>query len=174
MTCNIKQIWWQVLTWTLVIKLKEVTLLKIVNNKVSKIDINSYSKSINSDNRDNSDSSSNINENITLTSHTTMSSSHEIISRLYLIIFKILIRISSILISALKTFINENEKWSISLIKTVITNANWTSLKSINKNKNKRITIRFLKMWVMNAAVKTAINYWSIKFSEYQIDLKSS
>ncbi len=146
MTCNIKQIWWQVLTWTLVIKLKEVTLLKIVNNKVSKIDINSYSKSINSDNRDNSDSSSNINENITLTSHTTMSSSHEIISELHSTIFKIFIRILSILTSVSKVFINKNEKQSISFTKTVITDANWISLRSVNENRFKRITIRSLKM----------------------------
>jgi len=53
-----------------------------------------------------------------------MSNDHEIISRSYLTIFKILIRISSILTSVLKTFINENEKQSISFIKTVITDAN--------------------------------------------------
>ncbi len=88
-----------------------------------------------------------------------MSSSYEIISKSYLIIFKILIRISLILTSALKTFINENRKWSVSFTKTVITDINWTSLRSVNENRNKRITIKFLKMWMINAAVKTAINH---------------
>jgi len=146
MIYNIKQTQWWVLTWTLVIKLKEVTLSKIVNDEVSKIDINSYSKSINSDNSDNSDSSDNISENVTFTLHTTMSSSHKIISESYLIIFKILIRISLILTSALKTFINENEKWSVLFTKIVIINVNWISLRSVNENRSKRITIRFLKM----------------------------
>jgi len=53
-----------------------------------------------------------------------MSNDYEIINELYLTIFKILIRISSILTSALKTFINGNEKQSIFSIKTAITNAN--------------------------------------------------
>jgi len=53
-----------------------------------------------------------------------MSSNHEIISELYSTIFKIFTRISSILISTLKTFMNENEKQSISFTKTVITDAN--------------------------------------------------
>ena len=74
------------------------------------IDINSHSKSINSSNSDNSDSSDNINENVTLTLYTTMNSDYKIINELCLTIFKILIRISSILTSALKTFINENKK----------------------------------------------------------------
>jgi len=96
-----------------------------------------------------------------------MSSSHEIISEFYLIIFKILTRISSILTSALKTFINENEKWSVSFTKTMIIDTNWTSLRSVNKNRSKRITIRSLKMWETDTAVKTAANYWSIKFFKY-------
>ncbi len=125
MTCNIKQIWWWVLTQILVIKLKEVTLLKIVNSKVSKIDINSYSKSINSDNRNNSDSSDNISEDMIFTSHTTMSSDHRIINRFCLIIFKIFIRISSISTSVSKTFINKNEKQSISFTKTVFKISEW-------------------------------------------------
>ncbi len=174
MTCNIKQIWWQILTQTSVIKFKEVTSLKTVNDEVSKIDINSYSKSINSDNRDNSDSSDNISEDVTLTTHTTMSNDHEIISESHLTIFKILTRISSILTSALKTFINENEKWSVSSTKTAITDVNWISLRSVNENRSKRIIIRSLKMWKADAAIKTAVSYWSIRFSECQINLKNS
>ena len=96
-----------------------------------------------------------------------MSSSHEIISKLYLTIFKIFIRISSISTSVLKAFINENEKWSVSFTKTTITDANQTSLRSVNENKSKRITIRSLKMWETDVAVKTAANYWSIKFFKY-------
>ncbi len=61
---------------------------------------------------------------MTLTLHITMSSSHKIINRFHLIIFKILTRISSILTSVLKTFINENKKQSILSIKTVIIDAN--------------------------------------------------
>ncbi len=53
-----------------------------------------------------------------------MSSSHEIISELHLTIFKILIKISSISTSALKAFINENEKQSVLSIKTVIIDTN--------------------------------------------------
>jgi len=53
-----------------------------------------------------------------------MSNNYEIISRLYSIIFKILIRISSILTSVLKTFINENEKQLISFTKIMITDVN--------------------------------------------------
>ncbi len=53
-----------------------------------------------------------------------MSNDYKIISKLHLTIFKILIRISSILTSVLKTFINENEKQSVSFIKTAIINAN--------------------------------------------------
>jgi len=53
-----------------------------------------------------------------------MSSSHEIISELCSTIFKILIRISSILASVSKIFINENEKQSISFTKTAITDTN--------------------------------------------------
>ncbi len=124
MTHNIKQTQWWVLTQTLIIKFKEVILLKTVNDKVSKIDINSHSKSINSSNRNNSDSSDNISENVTFTLYTTMSSSHEIISEFHSTIFKILTRISSISTSVLKTFINENEKQSVSFTKTVITDAN--------------------------------------------------
>ena len=75
-----------------------------------------------------------------------MSNDYGIISKLYLIIFKIFIKILSILTSALKTFINENEKWSVLFIKTLIIDANWISLRSVNENRNKRITIRFLKM----------------------------
>ncbi len=53
-----------------------------------------------------------------------MSSNYEIISEPYLTIFKILTRISSILTSALKMFINENEKQSVSSTKTVIIDIN--------------------------------------------------
>ncbi len=88
-----------------------------------------------------------------------MSSSHEIINRLYLTIFKILIRILLILTSVLKTFINRNEKQSILSIKTVITDTNWISLKSVNENRSKRIIIRSLKMWKTDAAVETAAHY---------------
>ncbi len=146
MTYNIKQTQWQVLTQILVIKFKEVTLLKTVNSRVSEVDINSYSKSINSSNRDNSDSSDNISESVTFTLHTTMSNDHEIISEFYLTIFKILTRISSILTSASKMFINENEKQSISFTKTAIIDINWISLRSVNENRSKRIIIRSLKM----------------------------
>ncbi len=111
---------------------------------------------------------------MTFTLYTTINSDYKIINKLYLTIFKILIRILSILTSALKTFINENEKQSISSTKTVITDANWISLKSVNENRFKRITIKFLKMWKINAAVKTAVSYWSIKFFKCQINLKSS
>ncbi len=124
MIYNIKQTQWWVLTQTLIIKFKEVTFLKTANSEVSKIDINNYSKSINSNNSDNSDSSDNISENATFTLYTTMSSSHEIINESYSIIFKIFTKISLILTSALKTFINENEKQSILSTKTVITDIN--------------------------------------------------
>ncbi len=53
-----------------------------------------------------------------------MSSDYKIINKFYLTIFKILIRILLILTSALKTFINKNEKQSVSFTKTVIINAN--------------------------------------------------
>ncbi len=49
----------------------------------------------------------------------------------------------------------------------MIIDANWISLKSVNENRNKRITIRSLKMWATDAAVKTTVNYWSIKFFKY-------
>ncbi len=88
-----------------------------------------------------------------------MSSSHEIINRLYLTIFKILIRILLILTSVLKTFINRNEKQSILSIKTVITDTNWISLKSVNENRSKRIIIKSLKMWKTDTAVETAAYY---------------
>jgi hypothetical protein len=110
---NTKQTQWRVSTQTSVTKPKEVTPSKTANGRASEVDINSHSKSTNSSNSDNSDSSSNISEDVTLTSHTTMSSSHEIISEPHLTIFKILTRISSISTSVLKTFINENEKQSI-------------------------------------------------------------
>ncbi len=110
MIYNIKQTQWWILTQTLIIKLKEVTFLKTVNDEVSKIDINSYSKSINSSNSDNSSSNDNISRDVTFTLYTTISNDHEIINESYLTIFKILTRISSILTSALKMFINENEK----------------------------------------------------------------
>ncbi len=100
-------VWCHLLT---IIKLKEITFLKTANDKVSEININSYSKSINSSNSDNSNSSDNISENIIFTLYTIMSSNYKIISESYLIIFKILIRILLILTSVLKTFINENEK----------------------------------------------------------------
>jgi len=93
-----------------------------------------------------------------------MSSSYKIISELCLTIFKILTKISLILTSALKTFINENEKWLILFTKIVIIDANWISLRLVNENRFKRITIKSLKMWETDAAVKTAVNYWSIKF----------
>ncbi len=96
---------------------------------------------------------------MTFTLHITINNDYKIISRLYLTIFKIFIKILSILTSVLKAFINENEKWSVSFIKTAITDANWISLRSVNENRSKRIIIRFLKMWKINAAVKTAINY---------------
>ena len=146
MIYNIKQTQWWILTQTLIIKLKEVTFLKTVNDEVSKIDINSYSKSINSSNSDNSSSNDNISRDVTFTLYTTISSSHEIINRFYLTIFKILIRILLILTSALKIFINKNEKQSISFTKTVITDANWISLRSVNENRFKRIIIRSLKI----------------------------
>jgi len=75
-----------------------------------------------------------------------MNSDHKIISKLHLTIFKILTRISSILTSVLKTFINKNEKQSISSIKTVITDTNQISLKSVNENRSKKITVKSLKM----------------------------
>ncbi len=53
-----------------------------------------------------------------------MSSSYEIINEFYLTIFKILIRISLILTSVSKIFINENEKQSVLSIKTAITDIN--------------------------------------------------
>ncbi len=53
-----------------------------------------------------------------------MNSDHKIINELYLTIFKIFTRISSILTSVLKTFINENEKQSVLSTKTVITDVN--------------------------------------------------
>jgi len=88
-----------------------------------------------------------------------MSSSHEIINKSHLIIFKILTRISSILTSVLKTFINKNEKQSVSFTKTIIINANQISLRSANENRSKRITIKFLKMQKTDAAVKIAVSY---------------
>jgi len=111
---------------------------------------------------------------VTFTLYTIMSSSHEIINESHSTIFKILIRISSILTSALKIFINENKKWSVLSIKTVIIDINWISLKSVNENRSKRITIKSLKMQKIDTAVKTVMSYWSIKFSECQTDLKSS
>jgi len=53
-----------------------------------------------------------------------MNNDYEIISESYLAIFKILTRISSILTSASKMFINENEKQSILSTKTAIIDAN--------------------------------------------------
>ena len=87
---------------------------------------------------------------------------------------EILVRILSILTSALKMFINKNRKWSVSFTKTVIIDVNWTSLRSVNENRSKRITIKSLKMQKIDTAVKTVMSYWSIKFSECQTDLKSS
>jgi len=75
-----------------------------------------------------------------------MNSDHKIISELYLTISKILTRILSILTSVLKTFINKNEKQSISSIKTVITDTNQISLKSVNENRSKKITVKSLKI----------------------------
>jgi len=75
-----------------------------------------------------------------------MNSDHKIISELHLTISKILTRILSILTSVLKTFINKNEKQSISSIKTVITDTNQISLKSVNENRSKKITVKSLKM----------------------------
>ncbi len=103
-----------------------------------------------------------------------MSNDHKIINKSYLTIFKIFTRISSISTSVLKTFINENEKWLISSIKTAIIDANWISLRSVNENRFKRITIRSLKMWEKDTAIKTVMNYWNIKFFKCQINLKSS
>lgn len=173
LTWNTKQIWWWVLTWTTVTKLKDITLSKTANNRVSKIDINSCSESTNSDNSDNSnnsDDSDNISEKTILTPHTTMNSDHRIISGFHSTIFKILTRISSILTPALKTFINRNEKWSVSPTKTMITDTNWTSLRSVNENENKRITIRSLKMHAVKTAAETAISHWSTRFSVCKIE----
>ncbi len=53
-----------------------------------------------------------------------MSSDYKIISKSYLTIFKIFIKILLILTSALKMFINRNEKQSVLFIKTAIIDVN--------------------------------------------------
>ena len=100
---NINKVFTQSLTLILLCFIEAARTL-LLNN------INSYSKSINSSNSDNSDSSDNINEDMTFILHTTMNSNYKIINELCSTIFKILIRISLILTSALKMFINENRK----------------------------------------------------------------